>query len=164
MSLSDEHEQVLMSLRAEYQLILRWFMFIQGARLIVILAFLSAQGLLFNGLYAVIKYIQTSSHHPIESFLFVMIPMVALVFTYGTRRLLDIITKGILHVIERGIQVEMRLGLPNALFARALHEYNKRTEHKMPPETVENLVEVAYVIITIVWGLVLYTSILATVL
>jgi len=160
MSISTEHEQVLMSLRTEYRLILRWFMFVQGARLVVILAFLSAQGLLFNGLYAVIKYMQASSHHPVETTLFPLVAFTALVFNYATYQLLNIVTKGIFHVLERGVQVEIQLGLPNALFSRAVHEHTRRTKEKMPPGTVDGLVCVTYNVLNVVWGVILTLALL----
>ena len=75
---------------------------------------------------------QVSSHHPIESFLSLMIPLVAMIFNYGFYRLTDIIEKGILRVVERGMEVGVLLGLNDSLFYRAYHEhkrYRKKSFH-----------------------------------
>ena len=160
MNVSNEYTEKMQSYRVEYQLVMRWFLFVQGTRLLILLGTLSVHALLFRGLYGIIITFQEGTAPTLQRVLLFILPMVALAMTHMIYLLLNLIEDGIRHIVERGIAIEAYLGIVDGVFHRALTKHDTDAIHLFPPKTLGMFVRVSYGILMCVWSVVFCTVLL----
>ena len=123
--------------------------------MLVLLGTLSAHALLFRAMYGVMITLQEGTAPTLQWVLLFTIPIVALLMTHMIYLLLNLIEGGIRYIVERGIAIEVYLGIVDGVFYRVLSKHDADATRVFPPKTLGMFVRVSYGILMCVWVILL---------